>query len=144
MVGRNHLRKVSWLGDVGLVTADTERGGVELGGLERTGVVGVAGQRPVAGFTVDPGVLAVLFCVENIGATGFTGLVTGKGGRSVGNFSEGIAAVVPVLSEAVRDHEAASDEKQDQADGENRRQAEQVAGIPSQFIQRRDTAHSHR
>ena len=107
MFCRGHLRKCLGLGGVRFVAADAEGGCVQLGRLNRAGILDVVGQRSVASFTVDVSVPPVLLFLEDIGVAGFASLVAGKMGCPGSNFSDSFAAVVAVLSETARDQEAA-------------------------------------
>ncbi len=72
------LRETPGLGRVGLMAADAEYGGIELGGYHRSRVVGVVGQRSVTGFAIHMRMLAILFLVDNVGMASFASLVAGK------------------------------------------------------------------
>ena len=66
MVGGSDLWKRLRLGEVGLVTADTQHGRVEFGRLHRTGVIDVFRQRPVARFAVNVHMLAAALFFQDL------------------------------------------------------------------------------
>jgi hypothetical protein len=53
--------------------------------------------------------LAVFFLVEHVCMAGFAGLVAGEFNGADSNFGNRIAAIVPVLSEALRDYRVPDD-----------------------------------
>jgi hypothetical protein len=57
-------------------------------------------QGSMAGFTVYVGMFALRLHVQNIGVTGFAGLVAGKFDGMRSNFADGGAAIVPILAKA--------------------------------------------
>ena len=63
--GGIHLGKVFGLGGTGCMAANAEQGGVGLAGSMRW-IVGVLGERAVAGLAVHVGVFAGAFCLGNV------------------------------------------------------------------------------
>jgi len=130
-----HLREALGFGGAGGVTADAEDGGVELRWGDG-GIVGVFRQRAVAGFAVDVGVLARGLDGEDVGVTGFTGLVAGEVDRTGGYLADGGAAVVAVLSEGFGHDEVANDEKHRESDDEQSGKSEEMACVFEEAIHR--------
>jgi hypothetical protein len=77
----------------------------------------------MAGFAIHPGMLAGLFQIQNIDVTAFAGLVSGKSYGVVRYVSDGIAAVVPVLTEAFWNDETPDDQKCHGPHGKDGRQS---------------------
>lgn len=69
-------------------------------------------------------VLALAFDIENIGMAGLASLVTGKLHRAGCNLTDRIAAIVPVLPEAARNHVMSNDKKNDEGENEESRESE--------------------
>ena len=55
----------------------------------------------MAGFAVDVGVFALRFHIQNVGVTGFAGLMSGKFDGMRGDLADSGAAIVPVLAKAL-------------------------------------------
>jgi hypothetical protein len=121
------------LGAVGLVTASTDDGGVELRGLDRCGIVGMFGLGAVAGFTGDDDVAALLFLVNNVGVAGLADLVTGVGDGAGGDLGNGVTAVVSVLAKAVGDDGGAKKDEGDQGDRHDSGEPDEVFNVLEQF-----------
>src|SRR5208282_2459521 len=102
VVGRGNLWKVLRLGTVGLVTARTHDGCIQLLRLHRTGVVHMLGQGPVASLASDDHMLAQFFLIHNIGMAGLAGVVAGKRNRPGRDLADRRASIVAILSETVR------------------------------------------
>lgn len=129
MVGGGDLRKRLGLRGIFLVAARAEDGGIKLGGCHGSGIIGVSGQGAVASFAVHVRVLALLLLPEDISMASLAGLMTGKLDWPGRHFGDGVAAVVPVLTEAFRDQETAHDEEQGDASDENPGQSKQMSGV---------------
>ncbi len=71
----------------------------------------MAGQRTMAGFAADVGMLATFLHFEDIGMAGFARLVTSKVNWVGGNFTHCSTAVVAIFSEGLRHNEMTSHEK---------------------------------
>lgn len=66
---------------------------------------------PVAGFAGDHHVLALLLLIDDVGMAGLAGIVTGEGNRPSGCLSDGVAAVVSILSKTMGHHGSAQDDE---------------------------------
>jgi hypothetical protein len=98
VIGCSNLRKALRFGAVGLVTARTHQGCVQLLGLHRTGVVRVLGQGSVASLASNHHMLAKFFLIQHVGMAGFAGIVPGKRnrpGRDLADRRPSIVAVLP-------------------------------------------------
>jgi hypothetical protein len=74
-------------------------------------------QRSVARLAVDVGMLATLLFFQDIRVAVLAGLVAGELHRTGGDFSDGVSAVVSVLTEALR-YERRSDSQKHQYPGD--------------------------
>jgi len=106
-----YLRKALGLGNIFGVTANAKMGDVRLLRGQGGGVVGVPGERPVAGFTVDVGVNAFRFGVGDIGMAAFAGLVAGVSNGARGDFADGVTTVGAIAPETLRNEGAAKDQE---------------------------------
>lgn len=117
------------LGDIFGMAANAKVCDVGLFRPEIRGIVGVFGERPVAGLTVDLNVSTVSFAVGHVGVTALAGLVTGVGDRARGDFRQGVAPIVTVLAKTFGEESAAQDDKENQANEENRGHAKQMRDV---------------
>jgi hypothetical protein len=124
-----YLGKGFGFGGAGGVASNAEDGGIELGWLDRGGVVGVPGEGAVAGFAVDVGMLAGFFGFEYVGVAGLTGLMAGKLDWARCYVVESVATIVSVLAEAPGDDEPADAEEGEEGDDEECGKAEEVSCI---------------
>src|ERR1035438_1848737 len=129
MIGRSDLRESLWFGGISLVTADVQSCRVQFGGLDGARVCDMICQRSVACFAVHMRMPAVLLFFQDIRMTILTGLVTAETYRTSGDFGVGIAAVVSILSEALRYQKCPHSYQGQADDGENRGQPEEVTRI---------------
>ena len=129
VVGGNYLRKVLWLGGVGLVTADAQHRGVDFRGLKRGGVVGMLGQWSVTGLARDMRVHALALHVEHIGVAAFTSLMAGEHHRFRGDVGNSRGPVVAVLSKGLGNKDPAQDQEQGDPHSEDRRHPKKVPCI---------------
>ncbi len=113
-----HLREGLWSSSAGRMTADAECSGLELWRIDRAWVAGMIGERSMAGFAMDIGMLAFLLYLENVGMAGFTRLMTCKVDGTGGNLSNGGSTVVAIFAEALRNNEVTDDQKDYEADDE--------------------------
>jgi hypothetical protein len=99
----NNLRKAFGLGGAGRVATGAENGCVEQYGLNCGRVVGagVLGLRSVASFAVYMRMFSLALLVNNVGVTGFAGIVSGIPHRVGGDFANGCAPVVAILPKAL-------------------------------------------
>ena len=133
VVRRHNLGEVFGLGAVGFVAAGTDDRGVELRGLDGSGIVSVLGLRAVAGFAGDHHVAALLFLVNDLGVAGLANLMAGVGDGASGDLGDGIAAVVSILAEAVRDDGGAKKDEGDQCDRHDHGEPDEVFNVLEQF-----------
>ncbi len=101
VIGRRDLREAFRLGRVGLVTAGTHHGRIQLCGMHRTGIVGVLGQGSVTSLASDHHMLAQLFLFHHVGMAGLAGLVPRKRDRSGRDLADRRTSVVTVLAKTV-------------------------------------------
>jgi hypothetical protein len=69
-------------------------------------------------------VLAFTLHIKHIGVARLAGLMAGKLYRAGCNLTDCIAAIVPVLPEAVRNHVMSNDKKNDEGENEESRESE--------------------
>jgi hypothetical protein len=93
----------------------------------------VLGLRAVAGFAGDDDVTALLFLVHNVGVAGFADLVAGMGDGACGDLGDGVAAVVSILAEAVRDDGGTKKDEGDQCDRHDDGEPDEVFNVLEQF-----------
>lgn len=140
VLSRVHLREVFGASGAGPMAAFAESRHLGLAGIDGR-IVGMLGERTVAGFAVDVGVHPRGFGLRDIGMAGFAGLMTGEVEGFGRDFCDGCAAVVPVLSEAVRDDRGANDYEGQRAGEIDSGQTEEMSRIPKDthedsFLQR--------
>ncbi len=133
MVGGDNLGEGFGLGAVGLMTAGADDRGVELRGLDGCGIVGVLGLRAVAGFARDDHVAALLFLVNDLSVAGLADLMAGVGDGASGDLGDGVAAVVSILTEAVRDDGGAKKDEGDQCDRHDHGEPDEMFNVLEQF-----------
>ena len=124
-----YLRKALGLGNIFGVTTNAKMGDVRLLRGQACGVIGVLGERPVAGFTVDVGVNAFGFGVGDIGMAAFAGLVAGVSKGTRRDLADGVTTVVTIAPETFRNEGAAKDQEEDQTQDENTGHTEQVGDV---------------
>ena len=129
VLGAVLLREAGRTGDVRLVAAHTEHGGVGLHGLLGRGVPGMRGERTVAGLAVDALVSATLGGCRGV-------VVALEAGRAAGVHQwpgavvvESARAVMAVEAEALRDQERLQDHEHHDAGQEQSRDAYQVLPV---------------
>ena len=122
------LREVFRLGRAGRMAADAEDSGVEFGRGDRR-IVGVLGQRSVAGFAVDVRVLAVLLRVQNVRVAGFARIVAREVDGTGGHLRDRVPAVVPIFPKALRDNKVPDYEKYDEKEYEQKTEPEKMSCI---------------
>ena len=76
------------------------------------------GQCSMACLTVHMRMLAFALHIKHVGVACLTGLMTCKRHRAGCNLSDCIAAIVPVLTEALRNHVTSNHEKDDEGQNE--------------------------
>jgi hypothetical protein len=88
------------------------------------------GERSMAGFAMDVGMLACLLDLENVGMTGFARLMTREVDGTGGNLSNGGSTVVTVFAEALRNNEVTDDQKDYEANDEQKSKPEKMSRVP--------------
>jgi len=124
-----HLREALGFGGILFMTAPAEVGHLGQFGDDGAGVVGVFGQRPVAGFAGDVRMFA--------GGAGRSLLVMAHHAGFLSGVVHGVRAdqvqrgwpVMPVLSEVFRNHSGPDDEKYTHAGNQDQGRADQVYPI---------------
>jgi len=91
------------------MAAGAEYGRIKLARLHGRRIICVHGQRSVARLTIHMRMLAVFFLIEDVCMAGFTALVASELDGSDSNFGYRVAAIMPILSEAFRDHKVPDD-----------------------------------
>lgn len=129
VIGRVHLREAFWLGSGRGVTTRAEDGCIGLRRSDRCGIVGMFCESPVTGLAVYMRVLPFAFGIGYIAVAGFAGFVAGELYRMSGDVCDGVAAVVAVLTEAFGNDIASDDEKDDEGQNKEPREAEQMPCI---------------
>ncbi len=81
-------------------------------------------QRSMTRLAVHMRVLAFALQIENIGVTRFAGLMPGKLHGAGCNLTDRIAAIVPELPEAARNHVMSNYKKNDEGENEESRESE--------------------
>jgi len=114
VVFRINLWERRRLREVRFVTASAQDGGVRQLRLDVHWICGVFGQRPMAGFTMNSGVLAGLLGLHDIVVAVFADLLPGILHRSCGNFFQGGSPIMSVLTEGVRHQSGPQSEKDGQ------------------------------
>ena len=100
---RSHLRKSLGFRCVCFVATGAEYGRIELVRLHGR-VIRVRGQCSVARLAIHMRMLAIFLLIEDVCMTSFTALVASESDGSDSNFGYRATAIVPVLTEAFRDH----------------------------------------
>ncbi len=132
MIGGDDLEEGFGFGAVGFVTAGAGDGGVELGGLYGSGIVGMLGLGSVASFAGDDDVLAELLLIDHVGVAGLADIVTGEGRGAGSDLSDGGAAIVSILAETVGNDEGAQANERDQGDGHDDRKPDEMFDVLEQ------------
>ena len=134
MIGGGNLRECPRLGRVSLVATGADDCGIRLWRLQGSGIVGVFCLRAVADLAVKPCMPAQLFLVDNFRVAAFADFVSGMGDGAGREFSDGVAAIVPVLAKGVRDDGGAKDDKRDQRNGHHCGEANQMFCVLEQNL----------
>lgn len=111
VIGGHDLRKRLRLGAIGFVTASAQHGCIKLGRSHRCRILGVTGERSVAGLARNYHVFTQLFLIYHVGVASLADLVPGKRNRASGNLGNGISSIVPILTEAARNNGGANDDQ---------------------------------
>jgi hypothetical protein len=128
----HHLGKALRFRRVLLVAAAAEISDLGQFGNVGRGVVGVLGQRTVAGFTGHVGVLAGGPCFRPVFVAQDACLLPGEGDRVLTHQVESARPVVPILAERLGDYGAADGEEDRQSSKQNERGSNQMSGITKQ------------
>ena len=119
-----NLREPLGLGGTRRMASRAQHCGIRFYRRYRGWIVGVLGQRSVAGFAVHMRMLTFAFHIEDIGVAGFACLVTGEFHRASRNLPDCSAAVVPILPKARWNHEMSNDKEDDEGENEESRESE--------------------
>lgn len=123
------LREALRLGDVFGVAADAEMGDVGFLRLHARGVVGVLGERAVAGLTVDVDVRAFRFGIGDVGMAGFAGVMAGINDGTCGDFGDGVAAKMAIAAKAFGNEGTTEDKEKNHADSEDGGHAKEMVDV---------------
>ena len=126
MFGTHNLGKPLRLRTIGLVAAHANDCGVRQGRSNRTGVVGVLGERPVASLTGERRVFTLFLQIGDVGVTRLTSFVTGNGNRTRRYLSNGCATIVAVLPEATGNNSCAQNHEREERDQHHCSEPDQV------------------
>ena len=129
VLGAGHLRKGFRLGDVLFMAARAEHRGIGQLRYHRTRVLGVLGQRAMAGFAVDAHMLARFLYGQHVAVTVFTGLVTGKDDWFGSKLGQRGAAIVAILSKALGNKVCPDQQKHHDHDRTRYRQLDEMSGV---------------
>lgn len=132
VVGGVHLGEELGFGAIGLVTARAEDCGIELGGLDRGGVVGVLGLRAMASFAGDMRMAAGFFLVHHIDVAGLAGFVTCVRDGTGRDFFERRPAKVAVLPEGLRNDRRTKQQERHYSDQHYRGEPKKMFRVPEQ------------
>ena len=121
------------LGAVGLMTACTNHGGIELWRLDGRGIIGVSGLRTVAGLARHGDMFTELFLIDNLGVACLANIASGMRDRACRDFFDGIGTVMAVLAKRAGHDRGAEDNESNQGDGDDGRQPDQVFDIFEQI-----------
>jgi len=137
MIAGNHLRKGFRFGGVRLVTTDAECGRVWFHGFVGEWVVGVRGERAVAGFAGNLGVLSLTLRFGLFVVAGFAGFMPGERDGPGADIVEGRGAVVSILPESGRDDDFPDGQEGDHKDGSHQDQADEMLRFLEECFHRR-------
>jgi hypothetical protein len=129
----NYLRKALWLGAVGLVTSGTYDGGVQSFGLQRSGVVRVLGQSPVARLASDYHMFAKLFLVRDVGMASLADIVPGERNRPRRDLTDRRPSIVAVLPKTAGYHSGSQKQEDHQRYGDDGSQPNEVFDVFKQI-----------
>jgi len=111
------------------VTLPAELAGVGKLGHDASWVVGVFGQRPVAGFAVQTRVLAFALQFGLVAVAGLAGFVARELRRVGGNLGHGRGPIVTILAEALRYDVAANAPEDQESDYKQACKAKKMSSI---------------
>lgn len=134
MIGADDLGKIFGLGAVGLVATGAEDDRVELGRLDGCGIIRVPGLRAVTSFARNHDMPAQFLLIDDVGMAGFADFVSSVGDGARGSLSDGVRAVMSVLSKTVGHDGGAQEDEGDQSDHHDGGQTDQVFRIFEQII----------
>ncbi len=126
---RHNLRKGLRLGDVLLMAANAQLGGIQFLRLDSRGIVGMRGERAVTRFTGNGFVHAFALHVEDLGVATLADLVSCIRNRTRRYFGDRVAPIMSVLPKTLWHQQTARDQKQHEPDQEDGCQAEEVFRI---------------
>jgi hypothetical protein len=129
----NYLRKALWLGAVGLVTSGTHNGGIQLFGLQRSGVIRVLGQSPVASLASNHHMLTKLFLIHDVGMAGLADIVPGERNRPGRDLANRMPSIVAILPKTLRHHSGSQEQEDHQRYGDDGSQPNEVFDVFEQI-----------
>jgi len=133
--GGDDLREPLGLGGVLFVAAAAEIRDVGELGLHGAGIVGVRGQRAVAAFASDVGVLAGGAHFSLVVVAHDAGVLAGEGDGALTDGGEGSRAVVAILAELFGDYGSADGEEEADSGEQNDGGTEQMSRVMEQAAQ---------
>jgi len=128
------LREVLGLGAIGFVAAGADHRGVEFRRFHGRRIVGMLGLRSVARFAGNHYVLALFLLLDHVGMASLARIVAGKGHGPGRDFSDGVAAIVSVLTKTARNHGGPQDDECDHCDCHDGREPNEVFDVLEQFM----------
>lgn len=118
------------LGNIFGVTADAEMSDIGFLRSQSGRIVGMFGQRAVAGFAVYARMDAFCFGFGYVGVARFAGLMTRVGDWARTNFGERVATIVAIDPEAFWEKDATESEEEDEAESKHGGHAEEMRNVP--------------
>lgn len=128
------LREILRFGCVRFVAAGADHCRVELRGFYRGRIVGVPGLRAMTRFTWDNHMLTEIFMLDHIGVACFANVVPcmcNRPGRDLGN---GIAAIMPILTERLGNDGRTQQDKCDDRDAHHDCEPDEVFEVFKQKV----------
>lgn len=112
-----NLREIHGLGVTGFMAADAELRDIRQLRLDACGILGMLGERSVAGLAGDVRVAPGLFHIVDVVVAAFAGFMAGIGNGVSHDFVERGAPIEAVLTKTLRYQKTPDDEKKNGADG---------------------------
>jgi len=126
MIGGGDLGESFRFGAVCFVASGAQYGSIQLGRLYGSRIFGMPGEPTVAGLARHSGMDAVLLLVRHIAVARLTCLVSSKGDRPRGNFTDCIAAEMPIFPKTPGHDCTPEDHKGNHCYGDHSRQPQEV------------------
>jgi hypothetical protein len=128
----SHVRKPParfWFGDILFMASRAEHSRIRQLRHYRSRILGVLGERTVAGFAVHARVFPSLLHLQHVAMAIFTGVVTGIRDRLRRKFSQRISPIVAVLSKALGNEVRSQQQKYGEPNYKRSRQPDKMFGI---------------